>query len=425
VSTFTLLLVVVLNQKNKYPIMSEESEFEHDVALPEAGATRKMARWLVILLVLAIGVGGFIVLKNTGPKADKEEPPRVVPVVRVITVRADEKQMYVQTQGRVEPFRTTQAASEVMGRVKDVSKKFKSGGVFKHKEIMLEIDSADYVSALANAEASHADAKLLLQQEEARAEQARRDWSKLGRGEPSNLVLRKPQIESAKARVAATLAAVEKATRDLDRTKLRAPYDCRVEAVYTDLGSYITPGARLADLYSVDQLEVRMPVTMEELGYLKQDEAGTTGADVTIVAELAGEAREWKGEIIRSEGRVDRNTMTTHLVMQIAPSKYDKLFSLPPTGLVVRAKITGKVIGNVTEIPRRALREDNTVLTLTAENKLKILSVKLARTMEKTVLISSGLPDGARLIISPIEMPVNGMELAIQEEQNPENNQTP
>ena len=172
--------------------MSEVSEMEEAV---EPGGLKAWVIWVIAVLVVAAGGGGFVVLEKTGPKADKENPPGLIPVVRVVTVKSEEKQMYVSTQAR-----STQAASEVMGRVTDVSDKFKPGGVFKRGEVMLEIDSADYVSALANAEASLADAQLVLQQEEARAEQARRDWGKLGRGDPSDLVMRKPQIVSAKAR---------------------------------------------------------------------------------------------------------------------------------------------------------------------------------------------------------------------------------
>ena len=384
---------------------------------PEPGTMKMTTRLVLIVVVLAVGVAGFMFLKRNGPKADKELPPTVVPVVRVITAQSGDHQLFVSTQGRVEPARRTQAAAEVMGRVTKVSERFKAGGVFKQDEIMLEMDSADYVSALASAEATLADAELLLEQEQARAEQARRDWAKLGRGRPSDLVLRKPQIVSATARVNAAQASVEKATRDLERTKLRAPYDCRVEATYTDLGSYITPGARLADLYSQDRYEVRMPVTMEELGYLKN---GIVGSTVTVSARLAGREHKWAGEIIRSEGNVDRNTMTTHVVMQIKPDENAGQFSYPPPGIVIEAEIKGRVMENVTELPRAALREDNTVLTMTGGNKLKIVPVELARTMEKEVLVSSGLANGTRVITSPVEMVVNGMNLAIETENSEE-----
>ena len=86
-----------------------------------------------------------------------------------------------------------------MGRVLEVSPKFKSGGRFAKGEVMLEIDGSDYVAALAKAESALADAQLSLAREEARAAQARRDWKKLGRGDASDLVLGIPQIASAKA----------------------------------------------------------------------------------------------------------------------------------------------------------------------------------------------------------------------------------
>ncbi|MBT8043656.1 MAG: efflux RND transporter periplasmic adaptor subunit, partial [Verrucomicrobiae bacterium] len=326
-----------------------------------------------------------------------------------------DEQMFVQTQGKVEPSTRTQAASEVMGRVVEVSPMFKVGGVFTKNEIMLEIDSSDYKSALASADASLADAKLMLAQEQARAEQAQRDWEKLGRGEPSDLVVRKPQIASAKARIAAAEAAVEKAKRDLDRTKLRAPYDCRVEAVYTDLGSYIMPGARLADLYSKDALELRVPVTLEELGYLNGGEV--VGADVKVNANIANKSRQWSGKVVRSEGMVDRTTMTMYLVVGLKQNEQSDVFGLPPAGMFVRASITGDVMKNVFRIPRKALQPNNTLLTMTEENKLRIVSVEVARTLKDSVLVSGGLKNGTYVITSAMETPVPGMKLALDKEQ--------
>lgn len=371
------------------------------------------SKGVAIVVVLILGVVGKHYLETHGPKADKEPPPRVIPVVRVVTVKSADEQLYVQTQGRVEPSRRTQAASEVMGRVIMVSPKFKTGGVFAKNDIMLEIDSADYVSMLATAESSLADAKLVLAQEESRAEQARRDWAKLGRGNPSDLVLRKPQIVSAKARITAADAAVGKATRDLDRTKLRAPYDCRVEAAYTDLGSFITAGARLADLYSIDAFEVRVPVTLEEMGYLKTTDV--IGAEVSTTATIGSKLRSWNGKIIRREGLVDQKTMTMYLVVGIDPNKNDGQHTLPPSGLFVRAKIRGMIMSSVIKIPRSALRSNNTLLSVNADNELEIIPVKVARTLKKTVLISQGLKDGTKVIISPMETPVGGMQLSVEE----------
>ncbi|MGJ8676435.1 MAG: efflux RND transporter periplasmic adaptor subunit [Akkermansiaceae bacterium] len=365
-----------------------------------------------IISVIAIILLGFAVMKflsANGPEAVKEIPEKVIPVVETITAQASSEQLYINSQGQVEPSRQTQAASEIMGRVIQVSDEFESGGVFSQGEILLEIDSADYVSALATAEASLADAKLALIQEQSRAAQAERDWKKLGRGEASDLVLRKPQIVSAEARIKAAEASVSKSVRDLDRTKLRAPYDCRVEATYTDLGSYISPGMKLADLYSLDAFEVRVPVTLEEIGYLKPSEI--LGSDVALSAKFGNVERNWRGKVVRNESAVDRQTMTIYLVVEVMPEGDDAPYIFPPSGLFVNAEIKGKMTRDVINIPRSALRSDNTLLTLGADNTLKIIPVEIARTLRSSILVSKGLEDGVKVIVSPMETAVEGMEL--------------
>lgn len=397
--------------------MSEETNNQPSSDKAREGKWVHGSKVLAIIAVLALGVLLMKYLKDHGPEADKEPPVRVIPVVRILEVGAGPEQLTVMTQGRVEPLRRTQAASEVMGRVIKVAPQFNAGGRFAHHEIMLELERADYLAALASAESSLADAKLLLEQEEARAQQASRDWQNLGRGKPSALVLRKPQIESAKARLSATEAAVQKATRDLERTRIRAPYDCLVEATYTDLGSYVVAGARLADLYSAETFEARVPVTLEELGYLAKDRI--VGADVVATANLGGARRQWQGTVVRNEGVVDRETMTMYLVVSIKPNENAGQYRLPPAGLFVQAEIQGKKMENVIRIPRSALQADNSLLVLGADDRLQIVPVEIVRTLHKSVLISAGPKDGTRVIVSQIETPVPGMQLAVQQDAAP------
>ncbi|MGB0774937.1 MAG: efflux RND transporter periplasmic adaptor subunit, partial [Akkermansiaceae bacterium] len=210
-------------------------------------------------------------------------------------------------------------------------------------------------------------------------------------------------------------AEVERAIRDLDRTKLRAPYACRVEAIFTDLGSYVAPGARLADLYSVDELELRLPVPLEDFAYLTEQANEKSGAIVHAHARLGGADRKWVANISRSEGQVDRNTMMVHLVARLKPNKKDKAFPLPPVGLFMQGRIEGKMIKGVFSIPRSALRHDNTILVLKKDNTLAVKTVELARTLDTTVLISGGLEEGEQIITSPLETPVPGMKLTTVE----------
>ncbi len=73
-----------------------------------------------------------------------------------------------------------------------------------------------------------------------------------------------------------------------------------------DVGQYITPGVPVAGIYAIDYVEVRLPIPDAELAYLdlpfnyRGEKAETTGPEVLLYAEFAGEHREWTGRIVRS-----------------------------------------------------------------------------------------------------------------------------
>jgi len=368
------------------------------------------------ICMLVLGIGGFVFLKESGPEADKEAVAHAIPSVKVITAEFSNKQLYVRTQGEVKDRLSTQISMQVLGQTTMVSPKLKTGGVFEKGEVILEIERANYVSALARAESTLADAQLALEQELARAEQALRDWRKLSQGEAPDLVARKPQLTSARARVTAAEAGVNKATGDLTNTTLKAPYHCRVDQSYVDFGAYINAGMRVVDVSSIDSRELRVPVSLNDVGFLNREQL--VGSHVDVKANFAGEKRQWVGKVVRSEGKVDRNTRTMYLAVEVAASETQPLAELPPSGLFVDAEIKGRVMDQVIEIPRSALREDNTIMVVDIENCLQMLDVEVARTMKESVLISKGISEGARIIISAIETPIVGMQVEIDSTPN-------
>ena len=103
-----------------------------------------------------------------------------------------------------------------------------------------EIDPSDYESAVARAEFTLEQARLSLAQEEARGEQAKKEWSSLSKGEASPLALREPQLQAEAANVEWAEAALDKARRDLDRTTIRAQFAGMVREKRADVGQYVT-----------------------------------------------------------------------------------------------------------------------------------------------------------------------------------------
>ena len=120
-------------------------------------------------------------------------------------------------------------------------------------------------------------------QEKARADQAARDWNKIGGGKiASDLVLRVPFLKSAKARVAAAIAARKKAEADLIRTKIVAPFDCRVRSTNLNLGATVVPGSQLGMIYDPKNLMIRLLFSLDDYAQLPKE------TNVTLSTNIGG-----------------------------------------------------------------------------------------------------------------------------------------
>jgi RND family efflux transporter MFP subunit len=308
----------------------------------------------------------------------------------------------------------------------EVSAQFAVGGFFSRGDILISIDPRDYEFSIARLKAEVAQARLRLSQEEGEARIAREEWARLNQDEsPPPLVLREPQLAQARAQLEAALASLQQAELNLERTRIRAPFDGRVRVKRVDVGEYVSPGVPLAVIYAVDFAEVRLPVPDEEMAYLdcclgyREQAAEIPALDVTLRADYGGREYSWEGKIVRVEGEIDALTRMVTLVARVT-DPYSRLRQedQPPlaVGLFVRAEIEGIAATGVVIIPRAALRGTDQVLVVDEEARLHFRRVEVLRKDAESVLLSSGLESGELICLSPLEAVVEGMQVRIQEE---------
>ena len=224
---------------------------------------KKSAQIILIAVIMTVAACVYFGLIMTKPVAEIKERKRTIPAVEVWEAKVSDYNIIIKSQGVTEPKRSTVLAAQVSGKVVAVSPKFEVGENFDKGDVIMEIDSADYEGAKSQAASALADAKLALQKENALTKQALIDWKALGGdGDPNDLVLRKPQMESALAKVSAAEAGLEKAVRDLDRTKIRSPYNCQVRETLVELGSTLVAGSAAAAVNSANDFELRLPVSL-------------------------------------------------------------------------------------------------------------------------------------------------------------------
>lgn len=358
--------------------------------------------------LLAVGLLGAGLAASAVMISSRKPPPRAARIehrttVEVLKVVLNDHPVVIHTQGFFAPVTETKAASEVAGRILAVSPEFVLGGRFQEGDVLVEIDPSDYLAAVAQAEGALAEATLALANEKARADQARRDWARLEPGEkPGPLVLREPHLAAANARVTATQAALEKARRDLDRTKVRAPYPGLIKAKRADVGDYVAPGTPLADLWRSDVFEIRLPVSVAEAGFVDVASQPT--------AVLSDGTREWSAPVVRTEGIVDPTTRSTALIARL-----ERPDPAPTPGLFVKAGVRGRTLSGVASIPRRALTGADRVVVVDEAGTLRFRSVTIAWQETGVVLVSDGLKAGDRVVLTALAAVVEGMPVDVLE----------
>ncbi|MEP2776915.1 MAG: efflux RND transporter periplasmic adaptor subunit [Luteolibacter sp.] len=373
---------------------------------------RAVVSFLVILGIIGITVLGLFLLIINRRVAKEEMKERIVPAVEVMVVSKENHPVKIDTQGVVESVRETMLAAEVGGRVMEISDSLRRGGKVKKGERLVQIDPADYRSALAAAEVRQAEAELALEQELAKVEQAQLDWSKLGNGKPLNaLVLREPYLAAARARAQSAQQDALKARRDVERTEILAPFDAGVRTANVEVGSVVNAGMMVAELYSSDDLEVRLPLSLEDFGFVARAENGVVRGEVILKGKIGTQSYEWKAEPVRVDPEIDRKTLSASVVVKVLAEDRTE-FPLPPVGLFLDAELEGKMLEDVAEIPRRALLEGGRVIVMGEDGKIDFRDVELVRMTEKTAVVHGGLEAGDKIVLTRLSAPVIGMEVA-------------
>jgi RND family efflux transporter MFP subunit len=384
-----------------------------------------MSRVLKVVLPLAVVVVGVVIA--TAMIASREEPQTrevevPVPAVRVAPVELRDVQLVVRSQGTVSPRTESVLVPEVSGRVTGVAASFASGGFFEEDDVLVEIDAHDYRQAVVQARAAVAQAELRLEQERAEAEVALQEWSDLGQGEAPPLTRREPQMAEARAAVDAAKAALERAERDLARTRVRAPYAGRVRSKEVDVGQFVTKGTPLARVYAVDFAEIRLPLPDDDLAYLdlplvyRGESDRGPGPRVVLSAHFAGRTHVWHGRIVRTEGEIDARSRMIHAVARVKdPYARSDDPDRPPlaAGLFVEAEIEGRRVSEVAVLPRTALRGDDQVLVVSDDERLRFRKVEILRRAQDEVIVASGLADGERVCVSPLGVVTEGMRVRV------------
>lgn len=302
--------------------------------------TMHLKKVLLPVLILAIGIGGFMALKASRPEQVVAPPQEPVWRVEAITIELHAASPVLTLNGRVESPDLTRAAASAVGRVLSVP--VREGQQVSAGQVLLELDPRDFLPRVEQARGEvmeieaamrgehlrhQADLDQLREErrlldyasaEVARFEQLRREnffsQAAVDQGRASlarqQIVVRTRELAIAdhQTRLLQLQARQVKARANLDqaelawqRSRVISPYAGYVATIEVSPGDQVATGQTLLSLYPLAGLEVRakLPATQQDefLDALRR------GEQPSARANLAGEPLQFR--LTRVAGAAD------------------------------------------------------------------------------------------------------------------------
>lgn len=350
------------------------------------------------------------------------EAPRAVGVVTMMSL-AREIDSAVVLRGQTEADRSVELRAETAGTV--ISNPIRKGARVNAGDILCEIDPGTRQDNLAEAEARLAEATASVPSAEARVEEAKarvteaeinqnaaEKLSRTGFASDTRVASSEASTRSAEASVAQAAgglataqaairsaeAAVASANRELERTKIHAPFAGLLENDTAEIGSLLQNGNVCATVIQLDPIKL--------VGFIPETEVNRVETGAMAGAQLAAGGNDLIGEVTFLSHAADPQTRTFRVEIEV-----------PNTDLSIRdgqtAEIAIKAAGVKAHlVPQSALTlnddGDLGVRIVDDQSMAQFASVTILRDTTQGVWIT-GPPEQAQIIIIGQDYVVDGV----------------
>lgn len=404
--------------------MTTHNPTDNDRTTPdrEKGSSKWKLSLAICILILAAGAGIVALIFTTEPTAVRTEGTREsAMLVDVVLGERGSFHPVIAAMGTVIPVRDVVLRPQVNGLIVERSSAFTPGQFVTRGDTLLRIDPSDFVHQLEQRKSDLQQALADLDLEMGRQDIARQDYRAVGETLDTNkesLVLRKPQLSAAQARVAAARASVEQAELDLKRTTITAPFDAHVLRRDVDLGSQVHSGDALGRLVGTDTYWVEATLPLSRLDWLTfPDQEHKSGSPVRIRNRSAWPEGAFRtGRLFSFIGSLENTTRMVRVLISVDDplGRTTSMQDAPPLmlGSFVQAEIQGRLIEDVVRIDRNVVRSGDTVWVM-QDNALDIREVEVVFRDDRYAYIRNGLGENDPVVSTNLTTVVQGAGLRL------------
>jgi RND family efflux transporter MFP subunit len=242
-------------------------------------------RLFLTLAILFISMLLVALLIATRPEAKTEIKQAAITRVEVVQVRVEDLQPQVELTGVLRPRQLASLRFEVAGEV--MSRQVEPGQSVAAGDLLLALDDADYRDAVIESESQIVEIRASMQRDKdlqrlalENRDLAAREYQRLEKLGQDSLASQSTReaarqkminleseiarltfsVQSNQARLDRQEAALSRAQRNLERTRLLAPFDGRVNQVMVEVGDYLQGNTLAVELIDTTSLELRLEV---------------------------------------------------------------------------------------------------------------------------------------------------------------------
>ncbi len=408
---------------------------------------------MIVLPLLALGgavlAAGY--LQATRPQLEQALPEERERLIAAATVRIADIQPDITAFGDIVAQRDVELRALVAGQVIEVGADVVNGGTVRAGDLLVRIDPFESEAAVEEAKAGLAEAQALLAEAEAELgaeeaalaegrtllaiaerEVARRedlmardigsekalDDASMRRSERARsaalaerrTVALAARVARQKAAILRSTVALDRARRDLENTRLVAPFDGYLTETSVAVGKRVGVNDRVVRLLDLERLEARIHLSDAEYGRLISSPQGLEGRPVDIVWRAGSRSFSYRAVIGRVDGRFDAASggVTVYALLADAGAGAP----LRP-GAFVEARIPDRIYRQAARLPETALVGEDTVYAVVGD-RLEPRLVELLARVGNDVVVVGEIADGERVAATRFPEIGPGVKVRVQ-----------
>ena len=365
---------------------------------------RKAISWLIGIVILCVAFY-FSAKIVDSKKLPSGVVKKVVKTAFVDTVKNTTIPIALKVNGSLSASQKVELYSEVAGVFKSSKGLFKAGETYRKGDLLIGIDGSEFYASIRSRRSD------LFNLITGAMPDIRLDypdyfpkWQKyLAEFNVENTTQPLPEFESDQEKffisgkgIVQTFYSIKNLEERYSKYMIRAPFSGALTEALVNKGTLVRAGQKLGEFIDPSAYEMEVAVNKSYMDLL---EVGKT-VDITSLDN----SKNWKGTLVRVNGRVDQASQTVTCYIQVKGADLRE-------GMYLQAHLEGADQQNAYEISRKLLIDNSKVFAV-SDTLLTSVPVEPLFFTETTVVVR-GIKDGTQILEQSIPGAYEGMLVKI------------